>query len=875
MKNKINWLMILVILVSSFGASLQTARAQGEKEPFQSREDVRYVPGEVIVTFERGFRNREQSFAAAQSVAQAVAGEVLAVRGNAFLMKVNESTDIRAFTTGLKENARSAVAGLEVGIASSQPNYIFEVPEPTGGDPGDVTPTTPRPNNERDEEDADEVKKRKTTTVLPTYPNDPLLFNTWGWWDASADVIWQDKAATSMVCVLDTGVDAAHPDLAGMVVNGKDFVNNDNVPDDDNGHGTHVAGVIAAKSNNKVGLAGISKGKILAVKVLDSTGSGNTWDIADGIRLCANNTAVKVINMSLGSYYPDPYMYESLAYAIIGKGKLVVTAAGNESTSAYLSFPAAWAAPFVCQDGSLAFPDCVDNFISHGLISVAASRSYWSDDYDGFNGGQVDGYLWVDTNGDNVENVTDDTNPAFWNEHFYMSQCAASYSNFGAWVNIVAPGENVTSTVPVSYPFQEQYAWGADPDGDGYDTWDGTSMAAPHVAAAAARLWSIAAKVFGTTAVTNADIKQRLIDTGYGVTTAVDPDQTLPYVGYGYDYIDPNFVYNEFAGEAPFCWPDASDDVINDTSGARILNLAGAMNRTNLYAYVYNSINGLPLKGAVVGAYSGTTLVSAGMLSSNTSPVVVLPNIPRDKVYDIKVSKPGFTSGLVTISSKLYIPGDIAYMSDPSISVSIPPIGKIDGVIDWVVYDPTQSDLDMYVWTPTESNPEGGGIVGCCLNTPSFVGNGRLTAWPFARWNLDGGAFFDWAGTESVTIMPKPGSTTIPYYNRTPNDFYDFVVYEYELGALNANQIYFRLWNGGKIKATVIKTPGENDCDPGERWWQPGFLWGSKFVYWNDTGSGLDPVAFGGGICGTGATYSNGGQWPYTIFGAFGRRLVR
>ena len=869
MKNKMYWLMIVVMCVSLFGSSPQTARAQGETPvPFHTTQEVKYVPGEVIVVFEKDrVGASEEMMATAESIAGALSGEVLEVREDAFLMKVDENTDIQSFTADFETNIQSALPGGAEGIAFTQPNYIFDLPEPGGGTGGDVTPDNPLPNGEEEPANNDELKKLKTTTILPTYPEDPLLFNTWGWWDASTDVVWQEKSVAPTICLLDTGADIDHPDLKGNVLNGKDLVNNDPIPDDDNGHGTHVAGVLAAKANNKIGMAGMSNGKVIVYKVLNSVGSGDTWDIAEGIVLCANNAAVKVINMSLGGGYPDEYMYWMLDYAIYTKGKLVVAAAGNASTSEF-SFPAAWAGKYVCVDGAYftnATTECsaanydpnYANWIWPGMISVGASRSYWSSEYDGYSGGSADGYLWVDTNGNNVEDG---------NELFYMSQCAAYFSNFGAWVNIVAPGENVTSTVPVTYPFNEQYTWGADPDGDGYDTWDGTSMATPFVAGAAARLWSVGAKLFGTAAFTNYDIKAQLLNSAYTVTTAMDPNQAD--ITWGYDEYG-----NTFTGEAPYCWPDASDGVLSNTANARVLNLADAMERTSLYAYIFNATNGLPLRGAMVGAYSGTALVSAGMVTSNTSPLVVLPNIPRDKTYDIKVTKSGFTSGAASISI-LNIPANAyAYVSHPSVSVSIPPTGKIDGVIDWIVNNDAASDLDMYVWLPEDIqigvNHYVGGVVGCCLGTTNFIGNGRLIDYPFARWNHDGGVF-DWQGTESVTIMPKPGAPTVPYFNVQLTDFYDFIVYEWEDYALNENDIYFRLWTGGKVKTTVVKS---DVCDTNgtdnimgnsddETWWEPGYMFGSTFTYSNQ--------------CGTGQEFPfNGGLWPYTSLRHIGAPNVK
>ena len=94
-----------------------------------------------------------------------------------------------------------------------------------------------------------------------------------------------EAGAGNLIAVLDTGVQSGHPDLAGRVVPGHDFVNNDTNAGDDNGHGTWVAGIIAAKANDGYGIAGISwTDKILPVKIMNGEGTGSTADLLAGIR---------------------------------------------------------------------------------------------------------------------------------------------------------------------------------------------------------------------------------------------------------------------------------------------------------------------------------------------------------------------------------------------------------------------------------------------------------------------------------------------------------------------------------------------------------------------------------------------------------------
>lgn len=136
-----------------------------------------------------------------------------------------------------------------------------------------------------------------------------------------------------VIAVLDTGYDFTHPDLQGKYVSrGKDFINRDDDATDDQGHGTHVAGIAAGLTNNGVGIAGVGyNAKILPGKVLGANGSGDFGAIANGITWAADQ-GVKVINMSLGGAYGSATLENAVNYAW-NKGVVVVCAAGNSSTS--------------------------------------------------------------------------------------------------------------------------------------------------------------------------------------------------------------------------------------------------------------------------------------------------------------------------------------------------------------------------------------------------------------------------------------------------------------------------------------------------------------------------------------------------------------
>ncbi|MBA4170691.1 MAG: S8 family serine peptidase [Chloroflexi bacterium] len=135
---------------------------------------------------------------------------------------------------------------------------------------------------------------------------------------------------TNVIAVLDTGVQANHPDLMGRVLTGYDFVNYDTNAADDNGHGTWVAGIIAANANDAYGIAGISwTDKILPVKIMNSSGMGNTSDLTSGIIWAADRGA-QVINMSVGGFPYSQYVQDAVNYAW-DKGSVLVGAAGNNN----------------------------------------------------------------------------------------------------------------------------------------------------------------------------------------------------------------------------------------------------------------------------------------------------------------------------------------------------------------------------------------------------------------------------------------------------------------------------------------------------------------------------------------------------------------
>ena len=184
--------------------------------------------------------------------------------------------------------------------------------------------------------------RRRPPVVEPAHPNDPLWGDSWSLSKVRAPTAWRltSGAAETVVAVLDTGVDRTHADLQGAFVDGWDAVNEDADPSDDHGHGTLVAGVIAARANNGIGGVGACpRCSVMPVKVIGANGAGSAADIAEGIVWAADHGA-DVVNMSFALSGPDDGVAQAIAHAQ-GRGTLVVAAAGNAGTGE-TTYPAAY-----------------------------------------------------------------------------------------------------------------------------------------------------------------------------------------------------------------------------------------------------------------------------------------------------------------------------------------------------------------------------------------------------------------------------------------------------------------------------------------------------------------------------------------------------
>lgn len=280
-------------------------------------------------------------------------------------------------------------------------------------------------------------------------PNDPSLNFQWGLrntgqtikgqkgtpdTDINAESAWDvTKGSGVKIAILDSGIDTDHPDFSSKIIAHKDFIGTG--IDDQYGHGTHVAGIAAASTNNSIGISGTCPACGLIIgKVLNDNGSGPDSVIIQGI-IWASDQGAKVINMSFTGAGNSTAKQDAIDYAW-NKGAVLVAAAGNNS------------------DTNKAYPAA-----NNRVIAVAAI--------------------------DNNDQI-------------------ASFSNYGTWVDVAAPGKAIYSSLPT-------HAYNMQLNSPGlllnYDYLNGTSMASPMVSGVVALIWTSS---YGTS---NAEVVQRLYST--------------------------------------------------------------------------------------------------------------------------------------------------------------------------------------------------------------------------------------------------------------------------------------------------------------------------------------------------------------------------
>jgi len=240
------------------------------------------------------------------------------------ILEVNESRKVVTFNEALSEAE----------IKDIENTYNVEILDEKVGGNIYVLNTT--------EESNLEALSSEYTTVVETDIPVKMSADTidWGISRIGADKVWEVGNGVGIkIAIVDTGVQSNHPDLQANLLSGYDFVNGDEDANDDNGHGTHVAG-IASATLNQSGTVGAGYGaKILPIKVLNNQGYGYLSDVAKGIYYAADNGA-RIINLSLGTSTDSLTLRNAVTYAA-NKGVLLVAAAGNDG-GAPCSYPAAY-----------------------------------------------------------------------------------------------------------------------------------------------------------------------------------------------------------------------------------------------------------------------------------------------------------------------------------------------------------------------------------------------------------------------------------------------------------------------------------------------------------------------------------------------------
>lgn len=199
---------------------------------------------------------------------------------------------------------------------------------------------------------------------IQNIPDDPKFSQQWNLKILNLKKTWKKNKGNNSVtvAVLDTGILTKHPDLKGNLTSGYDFIDNDNDPTDTSAtfsHGTHVAGIIGALTDNSQGIAGINwQVKIMPVRVIGPAGNGGYDKLISGIRWATDNGA-DIINMSLGGAYSHSSLQETIQYAV-NNGVTVIAAAGNEGSTPIL------------------YPARYPETISVGAIGPGKKRSYYS-----------------------------------------------------------------------------------------------------------------------------------------------------------------------------------------------------------------------------------------------------------------------------------------------------------------------------------------------------------------------------------------------------------------------------------------------------------------------------------------------------------------
>ena len=294
-------LLLLHFLIVSCGDDRQSPRNISQKATF--------APGRILIKFRPG----------ATDISLPAKAEDFDLRpsgvtcGSVHVYRVRPGTELRAAET----------FALDPAVEYAEPDYLIFAAQAR-------TKIGSHPFQAGYNARSDESKRLLTSSLTAAdAPNDPLFDKQWALAKLRATAAWKVSSGREVtIAVIDSGVDLDHPELAGRILKGYDFVNGDAEPDDDYGHGTQVAGVAAAAANNDDGIAGLAwDAKIMPVKVLDDRGRGMSSNLTCALYWAADKGA-DILNISIISFGPSLGMQSAINYAT-NAGVLIFAAAGN------------------------------------------------------------------------------------------------------------------------------------------------------------------------------------------------------------------------------------------------------------------------------------------------------------------------------------------------------------------------------------------------------------------------------------------------------------------------------------------------------------------------------------------------------------------
>jgi len=497
------------------------------------------------------------------------------------------------------------------------------------------------------------VLEKSDRTIIQHWTNDPAFRSQWWLWKIKEP--WAGIPTTGSVkniAIIDTGVDYSHSDLAGKVKSGFDYVDWDMDPMDEHGHGTHCAGIAAAISDNNIGIHGVSpESDIWAYRAFNRYGSGGSYQIWAAITDAADNPDVDIISCSFSGWYlfgsPSYDTYQNVIdYARFTKQKIVCAAAGNDSNATLYQQ------------------------VYYGMDYVPCPASIPSSFTVGAT--QIEDHLAEFSNSD-VLNLNSGDGTANYDWDF---------------VDIVAPGEDILSTLP----------------GEKYDAWDGTSMSTPMVAGACARVWS----KFSTKLPW--EIQSLLVTTGKTVHRTEG-----------------------------FHRAEKRLDLMKAMGGSI----------TGIQGQIINGEMGYPVNGAKVEVKMGGVLVKTTY--TNSAGIWTATGLNPSTIYTILITKPGFVARWAWIGAP-GTSGEIRDLNSPIPLVPSRPITTTYENWRIVVYWPSTSPgfYDYYYgyvlgystsWWPYEWFKSAGMEANSYLETPSdtisYSNPGLLGTDPYVRFMHD------------------------------------------------------------------------------------------------------------------------------------------